>query len=71
QLVTPNAATPVEPGRRTLTVSRGGREVQSLIVHVSPGAVATINVPTKHPAPGRAPAHGAKICDPSLNCISR
>ncbi|HEU4404128.1 MAG TPA: CHAT domain-containing protein [Polyangiaceae bacterium] len=69
QLVTPNAVIPVNPGRRTLTIRKNGREVRALVVQVVPGALTTINVQTNRPAPEKPSPHGNKICDDRLNCV--
>jgi CHAT domain-containing protein len=69
RVVTPNVVTPLDPGRHTLTVSKNGRDVRSVVLQVSPGAVTAIDVPTNRPSSEKATPHGAKICDSKRNCV--
>jgi CHAT domain len=69
QVVTPGVVALVNPGRRTLTVSKNGREARVIVLQVSPGTVTAVTVPSYRPSPEKATSHGSKICDDRRNCV--
>jgi CHAT domain len=69
QVVTPGVVALVSPGRRTLTVSKNGREARVIVLQVSPGTVTAVSVPSYRPSPEKAASHGSKICDDRRNCV--